>query len=78
MEALEEFRVSRYQTIASMKYLIMIVIIPLVVNQFSKNFIIGPTVDYVWNMNQPGIFLNASQEERALIELQRFERKVAF
>nr|YP_009313485.1 Envelope membrane protein [Galaxaura rugosa]SCW21739.1 Envelope membrane protein [Galaxaura rugosa] len=78
MEALEEFRVSRYQTIASVKYLLAIITVPLIINQISKNFFIGPTVDYLWNVKQPGIFLNESQEERALIELQRFEEKLHF
>jgi CemA family len=77
-EALEEFRISKYQTVASVKYLLIILIIPIVVNQLSKHFVFGPTVEYFWNKEQPGIFLNESQEERAYIELQRFEEKLNF
>nr|YP_009314096.1 Envelope membrane protein [Izziella formosana]SCW22350.1 Envelope membrane protein [Izziella formosana] len=78
LEALEEFRISRYQTVASVKYLLIVIITPIIINQISKHFIIGPTVDYLWNIKQPGIFLNTSQEERAFIELQRFEEKLHF
>ena len=77
-DAIEEFRVSRYQTIASIKYLLIIVLAPILVNQVSRHFIIGPAIDYIWNTKQPGIFLNASQEERAFIELQRYEEKLHF
>nr|YP_009296412.1 chloroplast envelope membrane protein [Thorea hispida]AOM65347.1 chloroplast envelope membrane protein [Thorea hispida]ARX95908.1 chloroplast envelope membrane protein [Thorea hispida]UNJ79191.1 envelope membrane protein [Thorea hispida] len=77
-EAIEGFRVSRYQTLASIKYLLIIIIAPLVINQFTKHFIIGPIVDHVWNKQHPGIFLNFSQEERAFIELQRYEEKLNF
>lgn len=78
MDALEEFRVSRYQTVASVKYLLVIILAPIIINQMSKHFIIGPTIDYMWNTQHPGIFLNTSQEERAFIELQRFEEKLHF
>lgn len=77
-EAIEGFRVSRYQTLASVKYLLILLIIPLVINQFTKHFIFGPVIDYVWNKQHPGIFLNVSQEERAFVELQRYEEKLNF
>lgn len=76
--ALEGFRVSKYQTLASVKYLLILTITPLVINQFVKNFIFGPIVDQIWNKQHPGIFLNISQEERAFIELQRYEEKLNF
>ena len=78
MEALEEFKVSRYQTIASFKYIAFLFILPIMINQTSKSLIIGPCVDYVWNNKKLALFLNESQEERALAELQRFEEKLHF
>nr|WDB00178.1 envelope membrane protein [Cyanidium caldarium] len=77
-EIIEEFTISRYQTIASLRYLIVLVVFPVVVHQVSKNFIIGPAVDYFWKYNQIDVFLNSSQEERAFAELQRFEEKIHF
>lgn len=77
-ETLKSFRISRYQTIASIKYMVAIIVTPVIVNQLSKNFIFGPAVDHIWNISQPGIFLNESQEERAYIDLQRFEEKLNF
>jgi hypothetical protein len=77
-EIIEEFRVSRYQTAASMKYLLLLVIVPVIINQLSKSVIFSPFIDYFWNEKRTDIFLNASQEERAFSELQRFEEKIHF
>jgi hypothetical protein len=77
-EIVEEFRVSRYQTSASIKYLLLLIILPVIVNQLSKSVIFSPFIDYFWNEKRTDIFLNASQEERAFSELQRFEEKIHF
>lgn len=78
VETLEEFKVSRYQTVASVKYILLMLIIPVIINQLSKSFIFGPCINYLWNRNDHSIFLNESQEERAFAELQRFEEKIHF
>nr|BBK20608.1 envelope membrane protein [Cryptomonas sp. SAG 977-2f] len=77
-EIIEEFRVSRYQTSSSLKYLLLLVVFPILVNQVSKSFIFSPFIDYFWNEKNNAIFLNSSQEERAFSELQRFEEKIHF
>lgn len=77
-EALEEFKISKYHTVASFKYLLILIIIPIVTNQVTKNFFLGPIIDYAWNIEDPNLFLNESQEERAFAELQRFEEKIHF
>ena len=77
-EIIEEFRVSRYQTAASIKYLLLLIVVPVIVNQLSKSVIFSPFIDYFWNEKRTDIFLNASQEERAFSELQRFEEKIHF
>jgi len=78
LEIIEEFRVSRYQTAASIKYLLLLITVPLIVNQVSKSFVFSPFIDYFWSDTQSDIFLNESQEERAFGELQRFEEKIHF
>ena len=78
IEALEEFKISRYHTVASFKYILILIIVPVVVNQTTKNFLLGPIIDYAWNIEDPNLFLNESQEERAFAELQRFEEKIHF
>nr|YP_009511031.1 envelope membrane protein [Hydropuntia rangiferina]AXI96704.1 envelope membrane protein [Hydropuntia rangiferina]UAD87387.1 envelope membrane protein [Hydropuntia rangiferina] len=78
IEAIEEFKVARYQTVASVKYLVFLFIMPILINQVSKSFIFSPLINYFWNREEHIIFLNQSQEERAFAELQRFEEKLHF
>nr|YP_010865294.1 chloroplast envelope membrane protein [Campylaephora boydenii]WGT74087.1 chloroplast envelope membrane protein [Campylaephora boydenii] len=78
VEAIEEFKIARYQTLTSIRYIIVLMIMPILINQISKTFIIGPIVDYCWNQTEHNIFINESQEERAFAELERFEEKLHF
>ena len=78
MLVIQEFRISRYQVIVSVRCLITLIFVPLFINILSKSFLIRPGVEYIWNQNHNEIFLNSYQENRALHDLHRFEEKVYF
>lgn len=78
MLVIQEFRISRYQVIVSVRALLTLLLVPLLVNLFSKSFIITPIVEYFWNENHTEIFLNTYQQNRALTELHFFEEKLYF
>nr|YP_009332727.1 chloroplast envelope membrane protein [Membranoptera weeksiae]AHZ94740.1 chloroplast envelope membrane protein [Membranoptera weeksiae] len=78
IEALEEFKVARYQTLASIKYVLILVVMPILINQFSKAFFLDPVINYLWSKNSKYVFINQSQEERAFADLQRFEERIHF
>lgn len=75
---IQEFRVSRYQVLVSVKCLVSLLIIPLVVNFLAKTFFLMPLTEYLWNTQQNEIFLNLYQENRAFAELHDFEEKLFF
>ncbi len=75
---LEDFRTSRYQTVTSIRYLLILILAPLLVNQISKTFVISPIIHRLWEQKQVEVFLNSSQEERALTELKKFEQVIHF
>lgn len=75
---IEELRVSRYQGFASIKYLIFLLLNPLLINLFSKIFVFGPLIDYWWQKQEFTIFLNPSQQIRAFEELQTYEENLRF
>ncbi len=77
-KVVEEFRASRQRTISSLRYLLILFIVPLLVNNLFKTFVIQPLIYKYWSQEASEIFLNSSQEERALSELKRFERKIQF
>lgn len=78
VEALEEFKVVKYQTSASVKYVIFLLVTPILINQVSKIILLDPLINNIWNKSSSRIFINPSQEERAFAELQRFEEKLHF
>ena len=78
MLVIQEFRISRYQVIVSVRCLITLIFVPLLVNSVSKSFFIKPGVEYFWNESHNEIFLNSYQENRALADLHKFEEKLYF
>jgi len=77
-KVIEEFQTSRTQTIASLRYLLLLIVIPLLINQTSKAFIVEPLVNRFWQ-NQPSeMVLNSEQEEKLLKEFRHFQDQVRF
>jgi hypothetical protein len=75
---IEELRVSRYQTISSVRFLIFIFTNTFLTSTLSKIFIFGPFIEY-WSQKQEFIiFLNPSQQIRAFEDLQIYEEKLRF
>lgn len=77
-KVIQEFRASRQQTITSIRFLVIVIITPLLVSQLSKTFIISPLIKQFWHQEQSNFFLNSFQEEKALDELQRFQEEIRF
>ena len=75
---IQEFRVSRYQVIVSVKCLLSLILIPLIVNFLARTYFLKPLTEYLWNTQQSEIFLNVYQENRAFSELHDFEEKLFF
>lgn len=75
---IQEFRISRYQVLVSVKSLIALVFIPILINFLLKSLLLTPLTEFVWNNYQTEIFLNSYQQNRALKEIQNFEEKIYF
>lgn len=78
LEVIKEFRSSRDRTVASIRYLLILILLPLLLNQVSRIVVFDPLIENFWTNNQLNIFLNSSQEERAFAELKSFEKKIRF
>ena len=77
-EVVKNFRNSKVKTVISLRFILLLILVPLLTNQLSKNFIVGPIVDYFrGNQNAP-VFLNINLEEEAFQELERFEQHLKF
>jgi hypothetical protein len=75
---IQEFRISRFQVLVSVKCLVSLTIIPLIVNYLLKNFLLIPVTENFWNRQQNEIFINSYQQDRAFDEIQKFEEKIYF
>lgn len=74
----QNFRTSQKRTIISIRFILLLIIIPILTHQLSKAFLIGPIIDHVREPKQAVVFLNEEMEEEALLKLQRFEEKIKF
>lgn len=77
-QVVKSFRSSRGRTTTAIKFLLLLIIVPLLTQQFAKNYVVGPVVDYVRENQEADVFLNLEMEEEALHELQRYEERLRF
>ncbi len=77
-EVVKNFRNSKVKTVISLRFILLLILVPLLTNQLSKNFIVGPAVDYFRAEENAPFFLNINLEEEAFQELERFEQHLKF
>ncbi len=78
-EVLKNYRKSKVKTIISIRFILLLILIPLLTQQLAKNFVVGPIVDAVFIQDeQPSIFLNLDLEEEAFMELHRYKERLEF
>ncbi|MEL6814011.1 MAG: proton extrusion protein PcxA [Cyanobacteria bacterium J06598_3] len=78
VEVVRSFRNSKTQTTIAITFVLQLIIIPLLAQYLSKNFVIGPIVDQGRDYTQADVFLNEEMEEDALHELQKYEERFRF
>ncbi|MBD6616103.1 proton extrusion protein PcxA [Komarekiella sp. 'clone 1'] len=77
-DVVQNFRQTQRRTIISIRFILLLIIVPLLTHQLAKIFVVGPLVDNFRGSEQVQVFLNFEMEEEALRELQRFEEKIKF
>lgn len=76
--AIQEYRISRYQILVSIKALCTLIFVPFLVTYTVKFFFITPITEHFWDYQQGDIFLNSYQEKRAFNEMHDFSEKIFF
>lgn len=78
-EFVKNYRTSRNRTIKAVKFLLILLIVPLLAQNISKELLIKPILSNNFNSeNNVNIFVNLEMEEEALNELKNFEKKLQF
>jgi hypothetical protein len=75
---LRKFRNSRYKTAISIKFILLLIIVPLLTHQVTKTFVISPLVNKYFSQHEQFIFINRDLEEEAFEDLKRYEEALRF
>jgi hypothetical protein len=77
-EVVRDFRSARVRTRAATRFLLLLIILPLLTQQISKAVLVGPIVEHLQGFAQLEASINPRVEERMLTELVSFEQRLKF
>ncbi|WP_416209759.1 proton extrusion protein PcxA [Nostoc sp. LEGE 06077] len=77
-DVVKSFRQAQRRTIISIRFILLLIIVPLLAHQLSKTLIVGPLISHFRPDETANVFINFEMEEEALAELQRFEERLKF
>ncbi|BAZ04648.1 proton extrusion protein PcxA [Calothrix sp. NIES-3974] len=77
-DVLQNFRKAQRRTIISVRFILLLIIIPVLTHQLSKAFVIGPIVNYFHPVTTSNAFINNEMEEKAFAELAQYEEHLRF
>ncbi|AFZ35441.1 envelope membrane protein [Stanieria cyanosphaera PCC 7437] len=77
-EVLKKFRRSRNKTAISIRFLLILIIVPLMTHQIAKTFLVTPLVKEYFAEREQILFINKDLEEEAFIELRHYEENLHF
>lgn len=72
------YRISRNRTRTALRFFLVLILVPLLTQHFSKQILINPIIERSMSKINTQIFLNSEMEEEALQELKTFEEKLKF
>lgn len=78
IEMVENFRNTKARTMISIRFILLLLVIPLLTQQVAKYFVVGPIVDHLRSGEQVEIFLNPEMEEEAFGQLRSYEERLRF
>ncbi|MEH2363466.1 proton extrusion protein PcxA [Nostoc sp.] len=77
-EFMRNYRISRNRTRMALRFLITLIIVPILAHNLSKYFLVIPIVERIRGDNTTQIFINSDMEKEALHELHNFEQGLKF
>ncbi len=77
-DVVKNFRQAQQRSIISIRFILLLIIVPLLTHQVSKVLVVGPLVEHFRNDKTVEVFLNGEMEEEGLLALQRFEERIKF
>ena len=78
IQVLENYRFNQGKTRTSLRFILMLILVPLLVHYISKIVVVGPVVDAYRSYHRSDVFLNVNLEREAFEELELFEKNLKF
>ena len=77
-QVLENYRFNQDKTKTALRYILILILVPLLVQYISKIVVVGPAIDLYRTYRHSDVFLNVNLEEEAMQEMDRFEKNIKF
>ncbi len=77
-QVIENYRFHQNKTKTSLRFILILLLVPLLVQYVSKIVFIGPAVDIYRSYHHEDVFLNSNLEKEGLEEMEQFEKKLKF
>jgi CemA family len=77
-QVLENYRFHQGKTRTALRFILMLILVPLLVQYISKIVIVGPVVNSYRSYHHSDVFLNVNLEKEAFEEMEMFEKKLKF
>ncbi len=77
-QVIENYRFHQNKTKTSLRFILILILVPLLVQYVSKIVAIGPAVDLYRSYHHEDVFLNVNLEKEGLEEIEQFEKKLKF
>ncbi|WP_310487932.1 proton extrusion protein PcxA [Chamaesiphon sp. VAR_69_metabat_338] len=78
VQVLENYRFNQGKTRTALRFILMLILVPLLVHYISKIIVVGPVIDAYRNYHHSNIFINVNLEREAFEELEMFEKQIKF
>ena len=75
---LRKHRARRYKTFVSIRFVLILIIVPLIANQISKTLLVTPILNNYFKSHEQFVFINRDFEEEAFRDLRNFEEGLRF
>lgn len=77
-QIVQNFRSRKGKTLIALRFVLLLILVPLLTQQISKSFIVGPIVDRLRSEDPEAIFLNFQMEEEAFVKLNQYQQLLRF
>jgi hypothetical protein len=77
-QVIDNYRINQSKTRTALKFILTLILVPLLVQYISKIVVVGPIVDLYRSYQHADIFLNVNLEKEAFEEMEMFEKGLKF